>query len=327
MKAYRIEQDGKVGRGGIVEMERDALDPGELTIRTRFSGVNYKDALAGLGGAHIVRRYPCNGGIECVGDIADSGDDRFAPGDAVIVHGRGIGVSHDGGLAEYMRVPADWVLALPEGLTAREAATLGVAGYSAALAVDRLQALGLRPGGLPVAVSGATGGVGAYSVAMLAGLGFDVVAISSKPDAGEYLSGLAAKEIVSPADLGDKPVATARWCGGIDAAGGPVLARMLAACDRDGVVASIGNAAGIELATTVLPFILRGVTLTGINADSDMDTRRRVWNRLATDLKPKGLADWAGIIALDEVPDLMRRMLDGKTTGRTIVAFGGAGTE
>lgn len=321
MKAYRIEQDGRLGRGSIVEMERDALDPGDVTIRTRFSGVNYKDALAGLGGAPIVRRYPCNGGIECVGDVEESQDVRFAVGDAVIVHGRGIGVSHDGGLAEYVRVPADWVLALPEGLTAREAATLGVAGYSAALAVDRLQTLGLEPGGLPVAVSGATGGVGAFSVAMLAGLGFEVIALSSKSNATDYLSGLGAAEVVTPANLGDKPVASARWCGGIDAAGGPVLAKMLAACDRDGVVASIGNAAGVELATTVLPFILRGVTLTGINADSDMETRRRVWNRLATDLRPKGLADWAGMIVLEDVPDLMRRMLDGQTTGRTIVAL------
>lgn len=327
MKAYRIEQDGKLGRGGIVEMDQDALDPGEVTIHTHFSGVNYKDALAGLGGAPIVRRYPCNGGIECVGHVTGSRDLRFAEGDAVIVHGRGIGVSHDGGLAEYVRVPADWVLTLPEGLTAREAATLGVAGYSAALAVDRLQTLGLEPGGLPVAVSGATGGVGAFSVAMLAGLGFDVLALSSKPDARAYLAALGAVEIVAPGDLESKPVSSVRWCGGIDAAGGPVLARILAACDRDGVVASIGNAAGVELATTVLPFILRGVTLTGINADSDMDTRHRIWNRLATDLKPKGLADWAEVIPLEDVPGLMRRMLDGTTTGRTIVALSESGAK
>lgn len=323
MKAYRIEQDGKVGRGAIVEMAVESLDPGDVMIRTHFSGVNYKDALAGLGSAPIVRRYPCNGGIECVGTVESSGDRRFAAGDLVIVHGRGIGVSHDGGLAEFVRVPADWVLSVPEGLTDREAATLGVAGYSAALAIDRLEALGLEPGGLPVLVSGATGGVGAFSIAMLARRGFEVIALSSKLEARDYLIRLGAVEVTTPADLADKPLDKPRWRAGIDAAGGPVLARMLAGTDRDGLIASIGNAAGVELSTTVLPFILRGVTLTGINADSDMDTRRRIWSRMASDLKPDGLSGWAGVIGLDGVPNLMRRMLDGKTTGRTIVGFGG----
>ncbi|MBF9033871.1 acryloyl-CoA reductase [Rhodobacterales bacterium HKCCE2091] len=326
MKAYRIEQDGKVGRGAVVEMDPADLDSGEVTIRTRFSGVNYKDALAGLGGAPIMRRYPCNAGIECVGEVETSTDPRFVPGDAVIVHGRGIGVSHDGGLAELMRVPGDWILPLPDGLSPREAATLGVAGYSAALAIDRMEALGLEPGGLPVAVSGATGGVGAFAVAMLAGRGHEVVALSSKPDAGGYLAGLGAAEVIAPGDLGQKPLEKAAWCGGIDAAGGPVLARMLAGTDKGGVVASIGNAAGIELSTTVLPFILRGITLTGINADSEMDVRRRIWSRLADDLKPPRLHDWAATIPFDDLPALMRRMLDGQTTGRTIVAFGDAAT-
>lgn len=322
MKAYRIEKDGKVGRGVVVDMAESDLDPGEVSIATRFAGINYKDALAGLGGAPIIRRFPCNGGIEAVGTVLTSEDARFAPGDSVIVHGRGIGVSHDGGLAERLRVPADWVMAIPGGLTAQEAATLGVAGYSAALAVDRLEALGLAPGDLPVAVSGASGGVGAFAVAMLAGLGFQVLAISSKADAVPFLTGLGAAEVITPGDLGDKTFGPARWCGGIDAAGGPVLAKMLAGTDRDGAIASLGNAAGVELTTTVLPFILRGVTLTGINADSDMNTRRRVWARLANDLKPDRLADWADIVALRDVPDVMARMLDGQTTGRTIVGFG-----
>ncbi|MEY8827327.1 YhdH/YhfP family quinone oxidoreductase [Sedimentitalea sp. XS_ASV28] len=327
MRAYRIEQNGKVGRGDIIDMSVDDLDAGDVLIRTQFSGINYKDALAGLGGASIIRRYPCNAGIECVGNIEASNDNRFSPGAEVIVHGRGIGVSHDGGLAEYVRVPADWVLPLPEQLSAWEAATLGVAGYSAALAVDRLETLGLAPGRLPVVVSGATGGVGAFAVAMLARRGFAVIALSSKPDAAEYLSRHGAVEIISPADLENKPLSKARWCGGIDAAGGPVLAKILAGTDRNGVVASIGNAAGVELATTVLPFILRGVTLTGINADSDMATRTRIWDRLSTDLKPEGLAEWASTIGLGEVPAVMRRMLAGETTGRTIVDFSEAASK
>lgn len=322
MKAFRIEQDGKLGRGALIDMAPDSLDPGEVTIRTRFAGLNYKDALAGLGGAPIVRRYPCNAGIEAAGMVETSSDSRFVPGDAVIVHGRGIGVSHDGGLAEMLRVPADWVMPLPAGLDARAAATLGVAGYSAALAVDRLQMLGLMPGGLPVAVSGATGGVGAFSVAMLAGLGFEVAAITSKAEAAERLRSLGAATVIAPGDLGDKPFGKALWSGGIDAAGGPVLARMLAATDRDGPVASIGNAAGIELATTVLPFILRGVTLTGINADSPMPLRQRIWARMDGDLRPPGLEDWATVIAPEEIAGAMQRLLDGKAPPRTIVAFG-----
>jgi putative YhdH/YhfP family quinone oxidoreductase len=324
MKAFRIEKDGNVGHGEVVDMPIDDLDVGEVTIRTHFAGINYKDALAGLGGAPIIRRYPCNGGIEAVGAVETSGVSHFAPGDLVIVHGRGIGVSHDGGLAEYLRVPADWVLPLPEGLTARDASTLGVAGYSAALAIDRLEELGLATGGLPLAVSGATGGVGAFAVAMLSRLGFDVCAISSKAEAEPFLTGLGAAEVMTPTDLGEKPLGPARWQGGIDAAGGPVLAKLLAGTDRDGVVASIGNAAGIELVTTVLPFILRGVTLTGINADSEMDTRRRVWGRMASDLKPSGLEDWAHVIGLEDAPSVMARMLDGQTTGRAIVGFEGA---
>lgn len=303
-------------------MDPAALDPGDVLIKTRFSGINYKDALAGLGGAPIVRRYPCNGGIECVGAIEGSSDHRFKAGDRVIVHGHGIGVSHDGGLAEYLRVPGDWVMALPEGLSEIEAATLGVAGYSAALAVDRLEALGMTPGGLPVLVSGATGGVGAFCVAMLAARGFSVLALSSKRNASDYLRALGASEVLAPEDLGDKPVEKARWCGGVDAAGGPILAKMLAGTDRNGVVASIGNAAGIALSTTVLPFILRGVTLTGINADSPLETRLRIWHRLAADLKPPGLSQWAREITLDDVPAFLQQMLDGQTTGRTVVAFG-----
>lgn len=320
MKAYRIEQDGKLGRGAIVEMARDALDAGDVTIRTRHAGVNYKDALAGLGGAPIIRRYPCNGGIEAVGEVFESQDARFQPGDRVIVHGRGIGVSHDGGFAEFLRVPGDWVLPLPEGLSPLEAATLGVAGYSAALAVDRLEALGVTPGRGPALVSGATGGVGSLAVAMLARRGFGVTALSSKPDNG-FLRGLGAQRVIPLPEPSGKPLDQELWVGGIDAAGGPVLEWMLRTTQAGGVVASIGNAAGITLNTTVLPFILRGITLTGINADSEMPLRRRIWARLASDLKPDGLEGMAHQIGLTELPGYMAQMLAGRITGRTLVTF------
>lgn len=319
MKAFRIEAEGKLGRGSVVEMPVEALDEGGVLVRVHYAGINYKDALAGLAGGPIVRRYPCNGGIDAAGVVESSDDARFSPGDAVVCHGRGIGVSHDGGLAEYLRVPADWLLPLSAPLTPKAAATLGVAGYSAALAIDRLQSLGVTTGGLPVAVSGATGGVGAFAVAMLAGLGFEVTAISSKPGAAGWLKELGASDICALADLDDKPMGRARWCGGVDAAGGAVLAGMLAACDRDGVIANMGNAAGVELHTTVLPFILRGITLSGINADSDTATRRRIWARMADDLCPKELEDWASVVTLDEVLPAMQRMLDNKAKGRTIV--------
>lgn len=320
MKAYRIEQHGKLGRGAIVEMARDALDAGDVTVRTHHAGVNYKDALAGLGGAPIIRRYPCNGGIEAVGRVCESTDARFDPGDWVIVHGRGIGVSHDGGFAEFLRVPGDWVLPLPQGLSPLEAATLGVAGYSAALAVDRLEALGVTPGRGPVLVSGATGGVGSLAVAMLVRRGFGVTALSSKPDDG-FLRGLGAQQVITLPKPSGKPLDREHWAGGIDAAGGPVLEWMLRTTQVGGVVASIGNAAGIALNTTVLPFILRGVTLTGINADSEMPLRRRIWARLANDLKPEGLGGLAHRIALADLPDYMAEMLAGRITGRTLVSF------
>ncbi|KPQ07086.1 MAG: Zn-binding dehydrogenase [Rhodobacteraceae bacterium HLUCCA12] len=320
MKAYRIEQDGKLGRGTIVDMDRADLDEGDVTVKVRHAGVNYKDALAGLGGAPIIRRYPCNGGIEAVGDVVESTDVRFSPGDRVIVHGRGIGVSHDGGFAEYLRVPGDWVLALPEGLSALEAATLGVAGYSAALAVDRLETLGLSPERGPVLVSGATGGVGSLGVAMLARRGFSVTALSSKPDDG-FLRGLGAQAVMALPEASGKPLEREEWAGGIDAAGGKVLEWMLRTTAHGGAIASIGNAAGVALNTTVLPFILRGITLTGINADSEMPLRRRIWARLADDLKPAGLQAMAREIVLADLPDYMARMLEGRITGRTLVTF------
>jgi len=320
VKAYRIEQDGKLGRGAIVEMEAAALDAGDVTIRTRFAGVNYKDALAGLGGAPIIRRYPCNGGIEAVGQVSESRDARFAPGAWVIVHGRGIGVSHDGGFAETLRVPGDWVLPLPMGLSPLEAATLGVAGYSAALAVDRMEGMGLAPGAGPVVVSGATGGVGSLAVAMLARRGYAVSAVSGKPDDG-FLRGLGAQEVLALPEPSSRPLEEARWAGGIDAAGGPLLEWMLRTTQAGGVVASIGNAAGIALNTTVLPFILRGVTLTGINSDSEMPLRRRIWARLADDLKPQGLDAMAHQIALSALPAFMAQMLERRITGRTLVTF------
>jgi len=322
MKAYRIRETDEGPRGALVDVGLDELDAGAVVVRTHYAGVNYKDALAGTGKAPIIRRYPCIGGIEAAGEVETSDSPAFKPGDRVIVHGRGIGVSHDGGFCERLRVPADWIVHLPEGLTTREAAVLGVAGHSAALAVHKMELLGLRPENGPVAVTGATGGVGSLALAMLARRGFTVVAVTSKTDQEAYLKGLGASE-VRPAPEGEsrKPLEGAEWAGAIDTAGGPQLEWLLRTAALQGVVASIGNAAGIALKTTVLPFILRGVTLIGINADTPMPLRAEIWGRLADDLKPAGLDSLGREIPLEALPGYMEEMIAGKIHGRTLVAF------
>ncbi len=321
--AYRIfDEDGRVG-GRIVELDVDDLDQGDVLIRTRYAGVNYKDALAGTGRAKVLRRYPCVGGIEAVGTVAASRSGQFREGDAVIVHGRGIGVAHDGGFSSYLRVPADWVLALPTGLTMLEAATLGVAGHTAAIAIDAMEVNGLRPDRGPVAVTGGTGGVASLAIDMLDGLGYEVTAVSRKPDADEYLRKLGARQVMPTPEPAApaKPLERAIWAGAVDSAGGHVLGWLLRTMAPNGTVASFGNAAGVDLHTTVLPLILRGVRLLGINADTEMPYRRAIWERLATDLKPRHLSDIVTTIALQELPDLMIGMIEGRTRGRHVVAF------
>ncbi len=322
MKAYRIEDTENGPRGTVVAMEPDALDAGDVVISTRHAGINYKDALAGTGKAPIIRRYPCNGGIEAVGQVETSASDRFRPGDWVIVHGRGIGVSHDGGFAEKVRVPADWLVRLPDGLTPREAAIFGVAGHSAALAVHKLEELGVTPDRGPIAVTGATGGVGSLAVGMLARRGFSVTAISSKTDQEAFLRGLGASAVrTPPAEETRKPLEGAEWAGAVDTVGGPQLEWLLRTTAPQGVVTAIGNAAGIGLKTTVLPFILRGVTLAGINSDTPMELRQLIWNRMAGDLKPDGLDALGREIALEALPAYMDEMIAGRIHGRTLVTF------
>ena len=321
MKAYRIEDSANGPRGHLVELSLDDIDQGDVVVRTRFAGINYKDALAGTGKAPIIRRYPCVGGIEAVGQVETSTSDRFKPGDWVIAHGRGIGVSHDGGFAERVRVPADWLVHLPAGLSPREAAVLGVAGHSAALAVHKMEAAGLTPESGPVAVTGATGGVGSLAVAMLAKRGFTVTAVTSKTDRDGFLRGLGAADVRQPPqEPSRKPLEAAEWAGA-DTAGGPQLEWLLRSAAAQGIVTSIGNAAGIGLTTTVLPFILRGVTLIGINSDTPMTLRQTIWDRLAGDLKPADLDGLGREIALEVLPAYMDEMIASKIQGRTLVAF------
>lgn len=321
MRAYRIDETEDGPRGRLVEVELGDLDPSEVVVRTSYAGINYKDALAGTGRAPIVRRYPCIGGIEAVGEVEESASASFRPGDRVIAHGRGLGVSHDGGFCERLRLAADWLVPLSDGLSLREAATLGVAGHSAALAVDRMERMGVTPTSGPVAVTGSTGGVGSLAVGMLARRGFAVTAVTSKPERSDWLRSLGAAEVIAPPEPSGKPLEGARWAGAVDAAGGPQLEWLLRTAGNGAVIAAIGNAAGIALGTSVLPFILRGVTLTGINADTPSDLRRHIWKRLAGDLKPGGLEQLAEEIPIEDLPRFMQDMVAARTIGRTLVAF------
>ena len=324
--AYRLNQqhDGS-SRGQIVETSLEALDEGEVIIKTAFAGVNYKDALAGNGVAKVMQRLPCNGGIEAVGIVVTSASKAFDVGDAVIVHGRGLGVKHDGGFSAYVRVPADWVIRLPKTLTMLEAATLGVAGHTAALAIDMMEANGLTPNRGPVAVTGATGGVGSLAIDMLAGRGYEVVAVTRKAgaEAETYLRKLGAARILATPEhnTNPRPLESGLWAGAIDATGGYVLAWLLRTMKTHGTIATFGNTAGIELQTTVLPFIIRGVRLLGVDANTDIPQRKKVWEREATDLKPRHLAEITTLIELNELPALLDRMIAGSSHGRNVVAF------
>lgn len=320
-KAFRLFEGTDKPEGRVVTMREDELSPGDVLIRTAYSSINYKDALAAHGINRIIRRFPRIGGIDLVGAVAKSTDERFKEGDRVIVHGFGIGVDHDGGHAQYARVPADWVLPLPPGVTERDAASCGVAGYTAALAIHLMELNGLAPERGKVLVNGATGGVGSVAIDMLAGRGYSVSAVTGKETEREYLMRLGASEILPRASLemGKKPLEKPLWTGAVDSVGGEMLGWLTRTMQPDGVIASIGNAGGVDLQTTVLPFILRGVRLLGINANSAMPLRRIVWQRIAHDLRPRHLDAIAHVIRLEELPGAFARLLEGKARGRTIV--------
>ncbi len=323
-KAYVIDKDanGKVS-GQLTTMSPEQLDGGEVTIRVHYSSVNYKDALAATGAGKIIRRFPCVGGIDMSGEVVTSSDSRFAPGDKVIATSFDIGVAHHGGYAEFARVPAEWVVALPDGLDLMQAMALGTAGFTAALAIIRMEHEGLAPQNGPVVVTGASGGVGGLAIDMLSRLGYPTVALTRKESEADYLLGLGASEVklMQTVDFAKaRPLETAQWAGAIDNVGGQVLHWILATMKQDGVVASIGNAAGFKLETTVFPFILRGVSLLGIDSGyASLSVRERVWHRLATDLKPLHLAAMTRIVELDALSNCFDDFIAGRAKGRTVV--------
>jgi acrylyl-CoA reductase (NADPH) len=324
-KALRIfNEDGKVS-SRLVEMQLDELDPGEVVIRAEYSSINYKDALAATGAGKIIRRFPCVGGIDVAGVVESSADPAFEPGDKVICTSYDFGVAHDGGYAGYARVPAAWVVPLPEGLSTREAMALGTAGFTAGLAVARMEANGLTPASGPVVVSGATGGVGSIAVDILAGLGYRVTALTGKDSEAGYLKDLGAAEVMlrSSLDLSRiRPLDKSLWAGAVDNLGGDVLSWMASTMQVGGTIAAIGLAASFSFNTTVMPFILRGVTLCGVDSvNCQMAQRREVWRRLASDMKPRHLEAMTRSIGLDDLPSAFAAYLEGKVKGRTVVAI------
>jgi putative YhdH/YhfP family quinone oxidoreductase len=323
-KALRIfSDDGKAVQSRIVDMQLEELDAGEVVVSTAYSSVNFKDALAATGKGRIIRRFPCVGGIDGCGTVVSSTDPRFKPGDQIIATSYDIGVAHDGGYAGFMRLPADWVVPLPAGMSLFDAMALGTAGYTAGLAVERMEHDGLRPGNGPVLVNGATGGVGSVAIDILAGAGYEVVALTGKQAEVDYLKSLGAKEVLMRGEIDlskIKPLDKATWAGAVDNLGGDALAWLASTMQVGGTLASVGLAAGHTLNTTVMPFILRGVSLLGIDSvNTPMSVRRRVWERLASDLRPRHLKEMTRTVTLDQLPPIFEALMNGQAKGRTVV--------
>jgi acrylyl-CoA reductase (NADPH) len=321
--AFRIHRrDGKIA-GHFDQVTLDDLTPGNVVVRVHYSDINYKDALAATGTAPILRKYPLAGGIDLAGEVVSSSDPRYTPGQKVLVTGCGLSETQDGGYSEYSRLQGDWVIPLPAGMTEHDAMRLGTAGFTAALAIHRMEHNGQAPAKGPVLVTGATGGVGSLAINMLAGRGYEVVAVSGKPDADDYLRELGAARILRRQEIafGSKPLEAVQWAGAIDNVGGEMLTWLTRTVDYWGNIASIGLAGSHELDTTVMPFILRGVNLLGINSSATLrELRLEVWKRIATDLRPTKLDRIADkLVSFEELPAQFADYMTGHVTGRTVV--------
>ena len=321
-KSLRVFEENGKATARVVKVALSELSGGEVVFQTAYSSVNYKDALAATGAGKIIRSFPRIAGIDATGTVISSADGRFKAGDEVICTSYEFGVGHDGGYSQVCRVPADWVVPLPKALSLFEAAALGVAGYTAGLAVELLELNGMAPNNGQVLVNGATGGVATLTIDMLARLGYHVVAVTGKDSEHEFLKRLGAAEVVSrhKLEMGSRPLEKALWAAAFDSVGGEQLAWLTRTMQPNGLIASFGNAGGIEFKTTVLPFILRGVRLIGVNSgDTPMPLRRKVWGRLAADLKPRHFSELAHAISLEDLPGYFEKMLKGEIKGRAVV--------
>ena len=323
-KAYRIHSDGDDHRAGFESMQVDALTEGDVVVEVAWSGINYKDALAATGKGKILRVPELNGGIDLAGHVLESGNDRFSTGDAVFTCGFGLSETRDGGYAEKARLPAHCLRHLPDGLTVRDTMAIGTAGFTAALALIRMEDNRQRKDDGPILVTGATGGVGSIAIDLLTQTGHEVTASSGKSSASDYLTSLGASDVIGRHEPGDekpKPLQAAQWAGAIDSVGGDTLAWLCATTKPWGNIATIGLAGGASLKTTVMPFILRGVTLLGCNSIDMADALRdEIWQRLASDLKPGKLDRIATeTVAFTELPDAFEAYMAGDVVGRTLV--------
>ena len=322
--AFVVDQGPDGYQRRIEQRTVDSLTPGDVVVSVEYSAVNYKDGLASVANGNVAQRWPLIPGIDLAGVVVESTDSSVSVGQLVLAHGYTIGMSNDGGFAAFARVPAEWIVPIPDSLSTRDAMILGTAGFTAARSVESLQHGGVRPSDGPILVTGATGGVASIAVLLLAIAGYEVVAISGKSDAHDWLSGLGAKRVVPRTEFmaeDPRPLLSAQWAGAVDVVGGDMLAQVLRGVKRAGVVAASGLTGGASLNTTVHPFILRGVTLVGIDsANTPIETRIEIWRRLAASVEGKSLAPLVfGEVTLSELPEALDRVLAGGVRGRTLV--------
>ena len=324
-KAIVLEQHDGATRAEIRELRDADLPDGEVLVDVAFSDLNYKDGLAITGRGKIVRKFPMVPGIDFSGTVAESRHPDYKPGDQVVLTGWGVGERHWGGLSQRARVKGDWLVPLPDGMSLQQSMGIGTAGFTAMLAVMGLEDHGLRPGGRDVIVTGATGGVGSVAIALLAKLGYGVVASTGKADEHDYLRQLGAKEIVDRLAPSGRPLDSERWGGAVDNVGGATLTALLPAMAIGTAVASCGNAGGAELHTTVFPFILRGVSILGVDSvNCPSERRRAAWARLARELPPHLLDAMVRVVGLRDVPALAAEIVDSRVRGRIVVDTGQA---
>jgi acrylyl-CoA reductase (NADPH) len=325
-KAFVVDKNGEEFSAETKTISAAELPDGDVEIKVRYSSVNYKDGLASIPNGKIVRSFPFIPGIDLAGVVVSSNDPRYNEGDEVIATSYEIGVSHFGGFSEYARIPGDWIVPLPNGLTLKEAMVYGTAGFTAALSVHRLEECGLTPDKGKVLVTGATGGVGSIAVAILAKLGYHVVASTGKESEHDFLKQLGAREILSREDIyGEKikPLDQQLWAAAVDPVGGKSLSAILGKIQYGGSVAVSGLTGGTDLPTTVFPFILRGVNLLGIDSVyCPMETRERIWSRMASDMKPEGLLETIKReVTFSELPSALSSILKGESRGRTVLVI------
>lgn len=323
-RAFVVNKSGEDFSAAVTTLDDSTLPAGEVTIRVHWSSVNYKDGLASTPNGRVIRNYPMVPGVDLAGVVEESADTRFKPGDEVFVTGYDVGVSHPGGFAERARIPAEWVVRVPDGLTMKETMALGTAGFTAALSIEALEKLGLQPSTGPVVVTGATGGVGSTAVSMLAGRGYEVVGSTGKASEHDFLRGLGASDVISREEVmaeSTRPLEAERWAGAVDPVGGAATAYLARTMKYGGSIALSGNTGGVNFSTSVFPFILRRVNLLGIESVyCPMEERVRVWQRCGADLKPNGLLESiASEATLDELSGVLERILKGGVKGRVLV--------